>query len=83
MKILPININVKPLKELHLTYSYIERDDEIILTEIVERFYNHPQAPDHAMISLLEEKRLKFYKKNDTQSAQVHLLKWANENIRL
>jgi hypothetical protein len=53
----------------------------LLLYEIVECFYRHPQALESALISRIEINKIKTYHTNDVNSSSAHLLKWALDNI--
>lgn len=63
-----INIeNEKLLKEKHICWFTQDKGEEVQLIEVIERTYQHPQAPEHATISQFElifhykEKRVNKY----------------------
>lgn len=82
-----ICVTEKPVKQKHISWSYWETTENrmpiIVLNEIVENFYRHPQAPDDAFIQQIEMIERKRFNKNGHEAASVMLLKHALDNCSL
>lgn len=79
-----LNVTGESIKKNHIswTVSY-EPEDRIVLYEIVERFYPHPQALEHSIIGRIEQDRIVAYRIDEIKSAPLLLLKHAVDNISL
>jgi hypothetical protein len=82
-----INITENQINQKHISWAYEERFDNnqqiIVLFEIVERIYPHPQAPNDATISQIEKIESKRYRLTDSKVAPIILLKHALDNVSL
>jgi len=78
-----INIAEEPTSKKHISWTYEERGDDIILYEIVECSYKHPQAPEHATIQRIELERKFECKKTSIHASAILLLKNALDNVSL
>uniref|UniRef100_A0A6M3LHN8 Uncharacterized protein n=1 Tax=viral metagenome TaxID=1070528 RepID=A0A6M3LHN8_9ZZZZ len=76
-----INITTEPIKYKHISWNVEIRGREIILYQIVENIYKHPDAPEHATISKIEEEKVLSYNIIDKKAASLFLLKNALDNI--
>lgn len=87
MNIIIINEEEKPIKKRHIGWTY--RVDpsstmgDLILIEIVECYYKHPEAPENALIQKIELIDIDKIKYIEEKAAPLHLLKNASENISL
>lgn len=54
MPLIPINNEKPPLKVRHVCWFTQPNGDEINLNELVECFYDHPDAQGHAMFPVYE-----------------------------
>ena len=82
-----IVINTEPIKEEHVTY-YVKDEHKLeginrVLYEIVKCTYNHPDAPEHAVIHVLEERRRKSVPFMARAAAPMTLLMSAEENMQM
>lgn len=75
MVLLPINIDVQPVNKKHICY-YIHESypDKLQLMEVAEYFYPHPDAPDHALVQIIEMRVVEEQDKRDESSAYQLLL---------
>ena len=77
-----ISINNEPgdcVKERHICYFTRDEGAVIALMEVVESFYRHPQAPEDAILPVIEMKCVKQCHRH-TYEAGVLVLLEANEN---
>ena len=49
-------INEKPISEEHVAWFTSGDSRTIRLHEVVKAFYRHPDAPEHALVPVLEER---------------------------
>jgi hypothetical protein len=74
----------KPVKRKHICWNYWEGHDSnkpfIVLEEIVENYYPHPEAPEHALIQQIEREEVVRFDQLTIKAAPVLLLKHANDN---
>ena len=56
-----INITAEPIKVNHISWFTVKDNikDEIELFEVIELFYPHPDAPEHATIQQLDTRFVK------------------------
>lgn len=73
-------ITEKPVSQRHISWSYREDCEYIMLDEIVENTYRHPEVPELATIPLIERFEVKRLKKIDSKAASIMLLKNALDN---
>jgi hypothetical protein len=68
------------VKEKHICYFTTNglEENTIRLEEVVERFYKHPQAPEDAIIPVIETRVIKVCNRNSMEAA-VLLLMEANQ----
>jgi hypothetical protein len=82
-----ICVTEEPTSQKHISWSYREGFDNdrayLILSEIVENSYRHPQAPEHATINKIEEIDKERYDLPTFKAAPVLLLKNALDNCSL
>lgn len=81
-KLLLINKTESPSKTRHICYYVKEDGNNLILCEIVENWYKHPDAPEDAYVQLLEDIRVKTYKKWDEKAGELMLLLAAQNNCK-
>lgn len=81
-KLLLINKTESPSKTKHICYYVKEDGNDLILCEIVESWYKHPEAPEDAYVQLLEDIRVKTYKKWDEKAGELILLFATQNNCR-
>ncbi|MFW6046311.1 MAG: hypothetical protein ACOCP4_00710 [Candidatus Woesearchaeota archaeon] len=80
MENIVFNITHELVYQKHISWTVGEDGDTMILYEIVENYYPHPQAPDDALISkieFVERKRVS----NEIEKAPLKILKNALDNI--
>lgn len=64
-----INITKDPVFSKNISWVVNESGDNIVLYEIVESYYEHPDAEGQALIPKLEMIEIERIKKNDTLNA--------------
>jgi len=78
-----INNDQELLGFRHISYYVKQRGQIIELHEIYEAKYKHPQAPEHAIITDIEEVLVSEYNIHSEDAAPLLLLKNALDNIDL
>ena len=71
------------LSERHVCYYTIDNGSEISLFEVVERKYAHPQAPDDAVVPVVEIKRIGSERRNSPMAACWVLLEAAQRAVKM
>jgi len=77
-----VNTLNKPVKTIHLGWIANVNEETASLSEIVEEWHLHPDAPNESYIQLTRIHHRESYKKNDPKAAKIHLLKHAQDNIQ-
>ena len=81
--IITINEEEFPERIYHVGYRIREKGGYIILDEIVECYYIHPESKDHALIPKIEVRERRKFLRNQEKAAPLFLLKHAINNIHL
>lgn len=77
-----LNTDQHPIKEKHVAFRAVRESDDLLLYEVVEAFYPHPQAPEEATISRLEIKFKAKEKTNSERGAYINLILLADQNAK-
>lgn len=78
-----VNTLQKPIKTIHLGWIANINQETASLSEIVEEWYLHPDAPDCSYIQLTNIHIRECCQINDPKAAKIELLKHAQDNISL
>lgn len=78
-----INITTDPVETKHISWHVFEDGNSIVLLEIVENYYNHPEAPGYALISKIETVVKDRVTKGSIKSSPLNQLKDALNTINL
>lgn len=81
-KLLLINKTEIPSKTKHICYYVVEVESNLVLREVVENWYRHPEAPEDAYVQLLEDISIKIYKRWDEKAGELFLLLAAQNNCK-
>lgn len=77
----------KPVARKHICWNFWEGTENkrpfIVLTEIVENSYPHPEAPEHAVIQQIEQEEITRFDLPSSKAAGILLLKYAQENCNI
>jgi hypothetical protein len=76
-----IQVDTDPRKEDHIAFQVRKEGYNLVLEEIVDRYYEHPDSGGMALIQKIEIKR---HPENNTPKYQaaLELLDYAQKNIR-
>jgi hypothetical protein len=74
MKVFAINIEEQPVKTRHICWFIRRTERDIILCEVVESSYRHPEAPEHALISRIETEDRAAFNLSEAKAAPLLLL---------
>jgi hypothetical protein len=77
------NIVEEPVKRKHICYYTTIVDGYIILLEIEEVFYIHPDSDGGALISKIEDKMICKHRMTDVRSIPLQLIDLSQENMRM
>lgn len=75
-----------PVKTVHICY-YVEKrnrigdPDALVLKEVVERHYNHPEAPGRATISRTEIDEIASIPASSYKSDPLKILLWSESTV--
>lgn len=79
MKNFLLNTTEEPVKRRHISWSIKTEPESIILYEIEECYYRHPQAPNDAIIGRIEEnERIRCHLQSAAASPLLVLLHTLN-----
>ncbi len=70
-----INTTSKPIETHHVSWYIYQDNRYLVLMEIVENYYEHPQSEGLAMIPKIETIERKRVLESDDEAAQLRLLK--------
>ena len=76
-----LNVTTKPVREEVVCYYTRSNGRNITLLRVVERYYDHPQAPGDALIQKIEIDKVKTVKRHSKEAASLKLLESAQHNI--
>lgn len=71
------------VKERHICYYAETKSEQIELLEVVECFYKHPQAPDDAIIPVIETRMVARMHRNDFEAGSSVLLEANQKAVHL
>lgn len=78
-----INVNTLPEKSKHIAWKVHENDNFLILDEIIENYYQHPDTMGVALLPKIEIKRIKAINKNSKKAAPLWQIKIAEDSLDL
>lgn len=79
---LPINNDPSDLvRSRHICYFTESQGDEILLYEVVEEYYKHPEAPNVAVIPVIVTHLVKSSQRVSREAAAIVLLEAAQNNM--
>lgn len=70
-----INITSDPIETHHISWHVYTHSSCLVLVEIVENYYEHPESESTAIISKIELVEKKRVLLNSEEAAQLRLLK--------
>lgn len=74
-------VNGNPIRYGRIVgYMVTQNEDELILSSIREVFYQHPDAPDHAVLSVKEAEIITRAKEGDINYPSIYMLFMAQKN---
>lgn len=76
-------IETLPIKQRHLCWRTTRNAEKISLIEVVESHYRHPDAPEHAIVPVVEELFRYSLPVTDHRAAPLLLLEASHKNISL
>lgn len=80
---LPINNDPSDLvRSRHICYFTESQGEEILLYEVVEEFYKHPEAPTVALVPVIVTHLIESLRRFDSRAAAMVLLEAAQNNVR-
>ena len=75
-----VNTDQMPLTKDFVCYFARADGEDISLFEVAKVTYPHPDAPNDALIFVIETNRVKTFQRNSSKAAALELLKHAEEN---
>jgi hypothetical protein len=79
-----VNSNQPPIRTKHICYFTADRGEEgIALCEVIENTYPHPEAPEDAVIPVIDTRVVKIVKRTNYQAAPLILLEANQQTVRM
>jgi hypothetical protein len=83
MILVPINNETAPVRTKHICWYTKDNGREITLFELVENFYEHPQAPDCALFPVYETVRHNTFIKGEHKASPLTLMQHMQATVSL
>jgi hypothetical protein len=77
-----VNSDQPPIRTKHICYFTSSNGDDINLCEVFEATYPHPEAPEDAVIPVIDMRVVKTLKRTHYQAAPLVLMEAQQKTVR-
>ena len=78
-----INTEDTPIRAEHICYfTRKESNDQIVLCEVYKEYYDHPDAPGEALVSVVLTRSIRSYSRHEQRAAPVIIMEAAQNNCK-